>query len=184
MRRSDQGIFTESVAFVVLLSILPRRTLAILNKQFIQDLIINPIGTHNEERLYAGDLGTGKELIWVLANSLINQFIPPIFQSYSFKVHFNVQKLKMLWLLFVKVLISHLAGMHQDALLWWWSTMQARCQLGFALTTMFTLAYLLRWVQSHQFNICQSNELQHYSSPFLLLLLGRVYRFLRWSSRQ
>ena len=67
MRRSDQGeemgIFTENVAFVVLLSILPRRTLGILNKQFIQDLIINPIGTHNEERLYAGDLGTGKELI-------------------------------------------------------------------------------------------------------------------------
>ena len=115
MRRSDQGIFTGSVAFVVLLSILPRRTLAILNKQFIQDLIINPIGTHNEERLYAGDLGTGKELIWVLANSLINQFIPPIFQSYSFKVHLDIQKLKMLELLFVKVLISHLAGMHQDA---------------------------------------------------------------------
>ena len=57
MRRSDQG--EEMGIFVVLLSILPTRTLAILNKQFIQDLIINPIGTHNEERLHAGDLGTG-----------------------------------------------------------------------------------------------------------------------------
>ena len=71
----------------------------------------------------------------------------------------------MLTLLFVLILIGHLAGMHQDALLWWWSTMQAMCQLGFALTTMLTLACLLRWVQSHQFNICQSNELQQCVLP-------------------
>ena len=79
----------------------------------------------------------------------------------------------MLALLFVLILIGHLAGlagMHQDALLWWWSTMQAMRQLGFALTTMFTLAYLLRWVQSHQFNICQSNELQQQCSWSLPLL--------------